>query len=172
MRTPRKPQPAGYVASRRPRGIPQRFTIRGDFRFELVGADGKTKDVREVRNLIVNGGLDFVKELLLDSVTPTTLATMTHIAIGSDATAETATDSALGAELARQAFDNYTAGGVGIASVDVTIPAGTGTGAIAEAGILDAPAAGNLLNRVTFAAVNKTASDALKVTFTLTIANA
>lgn len=165
------PKPQGYTASRRPRGLRVPFAIRGDFRLELI-RDGKVVEVREKRNLVVNSGLDYLKELVLDSVSPTALSTMTHVAIGSDATAETAADVALGAELARQAFDNYTAGGVGIASVDVTIPAGTGTGAVTEAGILDAGVGGNLLNRTTFAAVNKGAGDALKVTFTLTIANA
>lgn len=65
-------------------------------------------------------------------------------------------------------FDNYTAGGTGVTTVDVTIPAGTGTGAITESGIFDDPVAGTMWNRYTFAAVNKTASDALKVTCSMT----
>lgn len=169
-----RPKPAGYTARRRRRGVPpQRFALRGAFRLEVVGADGRTKDVREVRNMIVNAGLDFVKELLLDSVSPTALATMTHIAIGTDATPETPADVALGVEAARRAFDNYTAGGTGIATVDVTFPAATGPLAVTEAAVFDgAGPGGNMLNRATFTAVNITITDTLKVAFTFTITDA
>lgn len=171
------PRPSGYritrvAADKRRGGLPARFALRGDFRLAVIGPDGKEKEVREVRNLVVNAGLDYLKEFILDAVTPTAIARMGWIAGGSDATPVTAADTALGAELARLAFATYTAGGTGVASVDATFGAGVGTGSWAEAGIFNANAAGTMLNRVTFAAVNKAAGDSLKVTFTLTIANA
>lgn len=155
------------------KGPEARLKIRGAFRLEVIGPDGKTKDVREKRNLIVNAGLDYLKELILDSVSPTTKVYFDRIGIGTDATPETPADVALGAETARQVPSAYTSGGTGIASIETTFAAGVGTGAIAEAAIMKgAGPGGSHLNRVTFAAVNKAAGDALKVTFTLTIANA
>lgn len=170
-----KPKPEGYRASRRrPRrsgsGKAEPILLRGDWKAELI-RDGRVIDVREQKNLIVDGGLDFVKELLLDSVSPTTLSTLTNIAIGTDGTTPVAGDTALLAQVATQVFDNYGSGAAGIATVDVTFAAGTGTGNIAEAGMLDA--ALTLFNRVIFSpAIPKTITDALKITFTLTAANA
>ena len=169
-----RPKPEGYRARRRGKSVPDREGLRlvGRWKAELIRG-GKTVFEQESKNLIVDAGLDFVRELLFDSVSPTTLSTLTHIAIGTDGTTPVAGDTALLAEVARAAFANYAAGGTGIATVDYTFPAGTGTGNIAEAGVLDAPAAGNLFNRVIFSpAIPKTVTDALKITFTLTAANA
>ena len=63
----------------------------------------------------------------------------------------------------------YTPGGTGVCTVDHTFPAGVGTGAITEVGLFDDPAAGNMFNRKTFPAINKTAGDALKASCTLTL---
>lgn len=149
----------------------QKIHFRGAVKLELFGPDGQLKECVEKHNLVVDAGLDFIKSLLLDSVTPTTFATMTDIAIGTGAVAAAPGDVALGAEVARQVFTvgtGYTAGGTGVATVDTTFAAGVGTGAITEAGVFDAPAAGNMLNRVVFTAINKGAGDTLKVSFTFT----
>jgi hypothetical protein len=50
-----------------------------------------------------------------------------------------------------------------------TVPAGTGTGAITEAGILNAGTAGTMLCRTVFSVVNKDAGDTLSITWTVTI---
>lgn len=150
----------------------QTLNLTGNWRLEVIGPDGRVKDVREKKNLIVNAGLNYLREFILDSVTPTTLPRMGWIAIGSDATAVAAGNTALGTELAREAVETYTAGGTGVASIDNTFGAGVGTGTVTEAGVFSASTAGTMLNRVVFAAVTKGAGDSLKVTFTLTFANA
>lgn len=150
----------------------QGLSFEGRWTVQVIGPDGVVKEQREKKNLIVSAGLNWIREFLLDSVTPTAAARMGWIAIGSDATAVSAANTALGTELARGAVANYTAGGTGVASIDYTFGAGTGTGAISEAGTFNASSAGTMLNRVVFATVTKGASDSLKVTFTLTIANA
>ena len=146
-----------------------RFQMVGEWRLELVGADGKTKAVREFRNLIVNAGLNQAGDLLFNSATAG--ATFHYVAIGTDATPETSGDTALLAETARAA-GAYANPSTAVHTVDYTFPAGTGTGAITEVGLLDDPAAGNLYNRKTFAAINKTATDTLKATCTITLSNA
>jgi len=50
-----------------------------------------------------------------------------------------------------------------------TFPAGTGTGAITEAGILNAASAGTLLCRTTFPVVNKAAGDSIAITWVVTV---
>jgi hypothetical protein len=133
---------------------------------EVVGPDGRAKERRHVRNLIVNVGLNQVKDRMFNPATA--VAGFGFIAIGTGAVAETPVDVALATETARGAT-TYTAGGTGVCTVDRTFAAGMGTGAITEVGLFDGPAAGNMFNRKTFAAINKTAADALKASCTITL---
>ena len=50
-----------------------------------------------------------------------------------------------------------------------TFGAGTGTGAVTEAGILNASSSGTLLCRTEFSVVNKGSSDSMTVTWTVTV---
>lgn len=161
--------PSGELASRR--AVHDRAGCRGIYDFSLYGPDGRLKDRRVKHNLVVNAGLNWLREYAFDSVTPTTLARMSHIAIGTGAVAEAAGNTTLGTESARQVFTastGYVAGGTGVVTVLTTFAAGTGTGAVTEAGVFNHATVGQMWNRVTFAAVNKAAGDTLKVTVTIT----
>ncbi|MBL9087353.1 MAG: hypothetical protein JNM10_09440 [Planctomycetia bacterium] len=150
-RPPNRERPMGFVA---------------EWDLELVGPDGVAKERRHFKNLIVNAGLNRAKDRLFN---PATVATVFgYVAIGTGALAETPVDVALGTEAARDAVA-YTTGGTGVCTVDHTFPAGVGTGAITEVGLFDDPAAGNMFNRKTFPAINKTAGDALKASCTITL---
>jgi hypothetical protein len=50
-----------------------------------------------------------------------------------------------------------------------SFPAGTGTGAIVEAGLFNASSGGDMLCRTTFAVVNKGANDSITITWTVTV---
>ena len=142
------------------------MALMAEWDLELVGADGAVKARRHFKNLFVNAGLNRAKDRLFN---PATVATVFgYVAIGTGALAETPVDVALGTEAARDAVA-YTNGGTGVCTVDHTFPAGTGTGAITEVGLFDDPAAGNMFNRKTFPAINKTAGDALKASCTITL---
>lgn len=142
------------------------MALMAEWDLELVGPGGDVKARRHFKNLIVNAGLDQAKDRLFN---PATVAPVFgFVAIGTGAIAETPVDVALGTEAARDAVA-YTAGGTGVCTVDHTFPAGVGTGAITEVGLFDDPAAGNMFNRKTFPAINKTAGDALKASCTITL---
>jgi hypothetical protein len=142
------------------------MTLRAEWDLELVGPAGEVKDRRKFKNLIVNAGLDQAKDRLFN---PATVAPLFgFVAIGTGAVPETPVDVALGTETARDAVA-YTAGGTGVCTVDHTFPAGVGTGAITEVGLFDDAVAGNMFNRKTFPAINKTAGDALKASCTITL---
>ena len=149
----------------------QAVAMTGLWRLELFGPDMSLKDVRVKRNLVVNTGLNWLREFAFDSVTPTALVRMNRIAIGTGSTAASAADTTLQTESVRQVFTaatGYVAGGTGVCTVLTTFAAGVGTGAITEAGIINAAAAGELWNRAVFSAVNKGAGDTLKVTVAMT----
>ena len=52
---------------------------------------------------------------------------------------------------------------------NLVVTAGTGTGAITEAGILNASSSGTLLCRTVFSVVNKGSADAMTITWTVTV---
>ena len=136
----------------------------GKLTVEIKDKDGKVKDSREVKNLVVSDGLDFIASRMKDA----TATAMSHMAIGTGATAAASGDSSLGTEAARQALTSTTVNNNAVSYV-ASFAAGTGTGAITEAGVLNAASGGTLLCRTVFSVVNKGASDSMTITWTITI---
>ena len=120
--------------------------------------------VQEVPNLVVTAGKEYVASRMKD----TSDSAMSHMAIGTGSTAAAAGNTALGSESARTALTSTTVSGADIVYVD-TFAAGTGTGAITEAGIFNASSGGTMLCRTVFSVVNKGASDAMTITWTVTV---
>ena len=120
--------------------------------------------VHEVDNLVVTTGKNFVASRMKD----TTDDSMTHMAIGTSSTAAAAGDTALGTESARVSLTSTT---VTAADIDyvATFPAGTGTGSLTEAAVLNAASSGTMLCRTVFSVVNKGASDAMTITWTVSV---
>lgn len=136
----------------------------GALRVVLTGPDGKIKEEHEFKNLVVTVGKNFVASRMVG----TAANVMSHMAIGSSGTAAAAGDTALGGELGRVALASGTAT-TNVVTYAATFPAGTGTGAVVEAGVFNADTAGTMLCRTTFAVVNKGVDDAMSVTWTVTI---
>ena len=131
---------------------------------EIKNDKGVVVETREVKNLVVDDGLEFIASRMKDA----TATAMSHMAIGTGSTAAAAGNTALGTEAARQALTSTTVTANAVAYV-ASFAAGTGTGAITEAGILNAGSGGTLLCRTVFSVVNKGASDSMTTTWTVTI---
>jgi hypothetical protein len=116
--------------------------------------------VQEIPNLVVTTGKGYVASRMKD----TTASAMSHMAVGTDTTAASASDTALGAEAGRVTLTSSTVSGSGI-TYSATFPAGTGTAALTEAGILNASSSGTLLCRTVFSVVNKQNSDAMTISW-------
>lgn len=127
-----------------------------------IAINGET--VKEVPNLVVTAGKGYVASRMKD----TSATAMSHMAIGSGSTAAAAGNTALVSELARTGLTSTTVSGADIVYVD-TFAAGTGTGAVTEAAILNASSGGTMLCRTVFSVVNKGASDAMTITWTVTV---
>lgn len=136
----------------------------GSLRVTVTGADGKVKEEHDFKNLVVTVGKNFVASRMVG----TTANVMSHMAIGSSSTAAAAGDTTLGAELGRVALASGSATAA-VVTYTATFPAGTGTGAVVEAGIFNASSAGTMLCRTVFSVVNKGTDDAMSVTWTVTI---
>ena len=138
----------------------------GDVCINLFDETGAIKDSREIKNLVVTVGKSFIASRMKDA----TATAMTHLEVGTSTTAAAVGDTTLGSALAasRVALTSVTVTANAIAYVG-TFAAGTGTGAITEAGIFNASAAGTMLCRTVFSVVNKGASDTLTITWTVTV---
>ena len=127
----------------------------------VVALNGET--VQEIPNLVVTTGKSYVTSRMKD----TTKAAMSHMAVGTGSTAAAAGDGALGSEVARVALTSTTVSNNTITYV-ATYAAGTGTGALTEAGVLNASGSGDLLCRTVFPVGNKGVNDSLTITWQIT----
>lgn len=130
----------------------------------LRDENGEVKEEITVPNLVVDAGLDFIASRMVGTAS----SVMSHMAVGSGTTNPAAGDTTLESELGRVALTSSTATNNAVEYV-ATFGAGVGTGAITEAGILNASSGGTLLCRTEFAVVNKGASDSMTITWTVTI---
>jgi hypothetical protein len=145
--------------------VNENLKLRGDVALVLKGADGKVKDSREIKNLIVNDGLEFI----CSRMAGTSANVMSHMALGSGTTAAAAGQTDLVSILgSREALDSSTPSSNTIAYV-ASFEAGEGTGAVTEAGIFNAATGGDMLCRTVFSVVNKEADDTMSVTWTITL---
>lgn len=136
----------------------------GDLKIVLTDENGQIKHEQEIKNLVVTTGKNFIASRMKDA----TATAMSHMAIGTGTTAAAVGDTTLGTEVGRVALTSTTVTTNNVAYV-ATFPAGTGTGAITEAGILNAASAGTLLCRTVFSVINKGAADTLGITWTVSV---
>lgn len=137
--------------------------IKVNMRIQLFDGDGKLKQEEFVHNTVTTAGKAGISaQCALAPAVGKILA----IAIGTG----TPTGTALQTEIARVAYTTNTSA-TNVDTVVATFGAGTGTGAITEAGTFDnvSASSGNMWMSASFAVVNKGAADSLVITWTLTI---
>ena len=138
--------------------------VTGELKLTLTRPDGHVKHEVIIPNLVVTAGKNYIASRMKDA----SATAMTHMAIGTGSTAAAAGNTALGSEAGRVALTSTTVSTNNVAYV-ATFPAGTGTGAITEAGILNASSSGTLLCRTVFSVINKGSADTLGITWTVTV---
>lgn len=145
------------------KGIVSQLSIEANCTIELYGKDGDLKEIRKIHNTVTTAGKNGIADQVLAAPT---LVKMGWMAIGTGSPAATL----LGTEVARVAFDTKTRSGA-VVTVVATFPAGTGTGAITEAGTFDVVTANtvNMWMSSSFSVVNKGALDSIVITWTLTV---
>lgn len=137
--------------------------FKGKLHIEVRDQDGVLKDERFIDNLVVQTGKVFFARRAVG----TTSAIMSHMAVGTNTVVPVSTDTTLNQEVARVALTSATSTGNVITYV-ATFPAGTGTGALTEAGIFNASTAGTMVARTVFAVVNKGTNDSITITWNIT----
>lgn len=138
--------------------------VTGELKLTVTNPEGEVKQEVTVPNLVVTAGKDYIAERMKDATT----TAMSHMAIGTGTTAAAAGNTALGTEAGRVSLTSTTVTNNAVAYV-ATFGAGTGTGAITEAGIFNASSSGDMLCRTVFSVITKGAADTLGITWTVTV---
>lgn len=143
--------------------------VTGNLTIVHTDASGDVIETRNINNLIVTTGRNFIAGRLIG-----TPVAMSHMALGTGTAATALTDTALASEATSGVRPTVTATqGTGSNQNQITyvasFGAGVGTGAITEAGILNAASAGTMLARTTFAPINKGSADSVTITWTITV---
>lgn len=148
--------------------INENLKLSGQLSIVLKDKAGNVKDEREVKNLVVNKGLEYIASRMKD----TSKGVMSHMGLGSGTTAAAAAQTDLVTLLgAREALDSTTIAGSSNEKIVYVsaFEAGDATGAVTEAGIFNASTSGDMLCRTVFSVVNKAADDTMSVTWTITL---
>jgi hypothetical protein len=153
--------------------LQENLMMSGKLTISEFDRDGNLKEAKHVPNLVVTAGKNYIAARMAGTsgVGATVMNTM---AIGSGTGTPDAAQTALGTELVRVATTTFTAS-TNTVTATATFPAGSGTGAVTEAGIFNptTPAGTNgtnsMLCRTTFPVVNKAAGDSIAITWTITV---
>jgi hypothetical protein len=144
--------------------IQDSIKVTGELKITVTNPEGNITQETIVPNLVVSSGKDYIAERMKDATT----TAMSHMAIGTGTTAAAAGDTALETEAGRVTLTSTTVTSNAVAYV-ATFGAGTGTGAITEAGLFNASSGGDMLCRTVFSVINKGAADTLGITWTVTV---
>jgi hypothetical protein len=131
-----------------------------------TNASGEIVKEFQVPNLVVTTGKNHIAAKI--AATTNSPAAMTHMAIGTGTSTPGASDTALGTQTGRVSLSGSVVS-TNTITYTATFPAGTGDGAITEAGIFNASTGGTMLCRTTFPVVNKASGDTVAVTWVVTV---
>lgn len=144
--------------------LKENLKLNGELSITVFDRNGDLKQAMRVPNLVVTAG----KQYIASRMAGTDSTVMSDMAIGTGTTTPVADDTTLGIEAARVALTTFSAS-TNTVTATATFPAGTGNGAITEAGIFNASADGTMLCRTTFPVVNKASGDSIAISWTVTV---
>ena len=138
----------------------------GELRLVLRNEKGEVKKDITVPNIITTAG----KAHIAIRMAGTAQAVMTHMELGTGTTNPAVGDTTLDTIVSgsRQSLASWTAS-TNTITATCTFAAGTGTGALTEAGIFNASSSGTMLCRTEFSVVNKGSADSMTITWTVTV---
>lgn len=145
--------------------IQDAIKMTGELKITVTNPEGNVTQETVVPNLVVTAGKNWIAGRMYDTGIPDQ---MSHMAIGTGTTAAAAGDTALGTQAGIVSLTSTTVSTNTVQYV-ATFGAGTGTGAITEAGIFNAASSGTMLCRTVFSVINKGAADTLGITWTITV---
>lgn len=142
----------------------------GELKVVLTDKYGEIKQKFIVPNLVVSAGRAHIAARMADAGGE---VAMSHMAVGTSASAPVATNTTCNTELHRVALQGaegvVSAGSNSIVYTAIFPPSSSSAGALVEAGIFNAGTNGSMLCHTVFSVVNKGEDDSVTITWTVTI---
>lgn len=145
--------------------IAEGLKVTGRVHLVKTNEIGQIVEERDVPNLVVTTGKYHIASKIV--ATTNSPASMTHMGIGTGTASASVSDTGL-TQTGRVALSSSSVLNNTI-TYTATFPAGTGDGAITEAGIFNASSAGTMLCRTVFPTVNKGSGDQITITWVITV---
>jgi hypothetical protein len=145
--------------------IAEGLKVTGRVRLVKTNKSGQIIEERDVPNLVVTTGKNYIASKMV--ATTNSPVSMTHMGIGTGTAAADVSNTTL-TQTGRVALSSSSVLNNTI-TYTATFPAGTGDGAITEAGIFNASTSGTMLCRTVFPTVNKGSGDQITITWVLTV---
>lgn len=145
--------------------------LRGSIMIQLRNARNRELiEQREIKNLVVTRGRRFVLQQIASSEHITSQH-FDNIAVGTDNTAPATSDTALGNESTRISIGTFTTSNLTSNPpswrAEVSLNTDEGNTTLGEVGIFNSSSGGTLLSRATFNTINKTTSNTLNISYTI-----
>ncbi len=145
--------------------------LRGGIELQLRNAlNGQLIEKRLLNNLVVTAGRRFVLQQIASSEIVTSHS-FSHIAVGTGTTAPVTSDTALGSETTRIAIGTYTTSNLTSNPPswrsEISLNTNEGNTTLGEVAILNSSSGGTMLARATFSTINKTTSNTLNISYTI-----
>jgi hypothetical protein len=145
--------------------------LRGCLEIALHNAQsGEIIDSQKFENTIVTAGRRWVLEQICSDLS-TVNQSIQFIGVGTSTAAPATGNTALGGESARNAIGTFTTTGL-TSSVpswraEVSFATNEANTTLAEVGLFNSSASGTMLGRATFSTINKTTSNTLTISYTV-----
>jgi len=150
--------------------IPDVIKMRGMIELELRDVAGRVVQREQHHNVVITAGRRWVLQQI-ESSDIVTSQSISYMAIGTGTTAPATSDSALVSEVSRKAIQSFTTSNLTSNPpswrAECSWATNEGNTTLGEACLANSSSGGTLLNRVTFATVNKTTSNTLAISLTI-----
>jgi hypothetical protein len=144
----------------------ENIKVTGHIDLVLKDESGSIKDTREIKNLVVTAGKNYLAAWLAAASQAGYF--MQYIGLGTGTTPAAAGDTALETPLATRVAGTVTSS-TNVWQNVATFGPGVDTGAVTEAGLFTASSSGTMFARQVFSVINKGAADSLEITWTVTL---
>lgn len=144
--------------------------LRGCIEIALKDVVGNTLKTIKKDNTVVTVGRRWVLQQL-ESVDHATAQNISHIAVGTSTTAPATGDTALGSENTRKAINSFATSNLTSNppswQAQVSFNTNEANTTLGEVGLFNSSSGGTMLARATFATINKTTSNTLSISYTI-----
>jgi len=144
--------------------------LRGCLEIALMNAKGEVVDYRKQENTIVTAGRRWVLQQIASS-DMATAQSISYLGVGTGTAAPATSDTALASEVTRKAIGTFSTANLTSNppswQAQVSFATNEGNSTLGEMALFNSSANGTVLGRATFSTINKTTSNTLAVSYTV-----